>query len=347
MLRHFLFLLLVFFSFSLYAQRHSRRDTTFIYKKVDTTYIQSYRDRLNMKLVLGARTNSFAVTNKLSKESIEYAINSKVNFGIGISYKWLGLEIQFSPKALNQNDEKFGKSTQFSLAASGNSRKFIYDVFYRYHKGYHTTAMYTFEPDTVPSYYKRADITNNNLGINIIYVFNNKRFSSAAPYNQTARQRRSAGSFLMGTYMFAYTIDADTIIFPDTLYTSYKRELQFKSAGSYTWGLSIGYTYTFVFFKNWYFNIATIPGISLQEFYSVNAFDKTAFNRSSASLSLQSKFALGYGRKNFFIGMSLTNNNFLISDDKESTMNYKYGAFRIFYGYRFDLAKKSKKKAGN
>jgi hypothetical protein len=319
------------------------KDTANIYRKIDTTFIHSYRDMLNVKLITSVRTNVFSLTNKLTKESIEYSITNKVNFGVGLSFKAIGLEVQFSPKALNQNDALYGKTTQFSLATGGHSRRFIYDVYYRYSEGYHTTKKYKFGEDTVETYYKRPDIINNNIGINIIYIFNNKKFSSSAPYSLTQKQRKSAGSFLLGTYAFAYTLSADTVILPDTMYKQFKPSLQFQNAASLTWGVSCGYTYTLVFLKNCFFNIATIPGISVQEFYSENSFTKEVYNRSSASLSLQSRFSMGINKPRWFLGLSWANNKFLISDDKEATLNYKFGVFRFYYGYRFDLRKALKK----
>ncbi|MEK6882687.1 MAG: DUF4421 family protein, partial [Nanoarchaeota archaeon] len=46
---------------------------------------------------------------------------------------------------------------------------------------------------------------------------NNKRFSSSAPYNLTQKQKKSAGSLLLGTFGSLYAIDADSLIFPDSL----------------------------------------------------------------------------------------------------------------------------------
>jgi hypothetical protein len=126
------------------------------------------------------------------------------------------------------------------------------------------------------------------------------------------------------------------------MYRQFKPELQFRSAASLSWGVSCGYTYTLVFFRNWFFNIATVPGLAFQQFYSENAFNKELYLRNSLSLSLQSRFSMGYNRKNYFIGISWANNKFLISDSKEATMNYKFGVFRFYYGHRFDLSRKKK-----
>lgn len=344
----FLLLLLIctlpFVSLAGDAYRH-RPDSTHIFRKLDTTYIDNYRDLLTVKLITAIRYNSFKLSSLTNKQSIEYSINNKLNLGLGMTFKGIGFEVQYSPKWLNQNDEKYGKSSEFALSSSGNTRRFIYDVYYRRAEGFHSKAQYVLLGDTVASYYKRPDLVNQNLGANILYIFNNKRFSSSAPYNLTQRQRKSAGSFLLGAYAFVYTLDADTLIFPDTMYRSFSPHVQLKSAAALTAGLSIGYTYTLVFGKYWFINIATVPGISIQQFQSINGINGDAYVRNNSNLSLQSRFSFGYNRRDFFLGFSYTGSNFLITGagDKESSINYKFGFFRIYYGHRFDIRKMLKK----
>jgi hypothetical protein len=256
------------------------KDSTNIYQKIDTNFVENYKDMLNAKLIAVVRTNQFSIKNKLNGSTLEYSINTNLNMGIGLTFKGIGFEFQFNPKGLNKDDAVYGKSSQFAIASSANTRRFIYDAYYRYNQGFHTTAMYRVPGDTIYDYYKRADLRNYNAGVNLIYIFNNKRFSSAAPYSLTQRQRKSAGSLLLGSYFFLYGIDADSLIYPDTLYKSFNKEVQFADASSVTFGISCGYTYTFVFFRNWFANIATVPGISLQQFYSINAFDQKVYSRS-------------------------------------------------------------------
>jgi hypothetical protein len=340
---HILLFLLCFSSLKAGGDRRPK-DSTNIYQKIDTNFVENYKDMLNAKLIAVVRTNKFSIKNKLNGSTLEYSINTNINMGIGLNFKGIGFEFQFNPKGLNKDDATFGKSTQFAIASSANTRRFIYDAFYRYNQGFHTTALYRMPGDTIYDYYKRADIRNYNAGVNLIYIFNNKRFSSAAPYSLTQRQRKSAGSMLLGSYFFLYGIDADSLIYPDTLYKNFNPEVQFADASSVVFGISCGYTYTFVFFRHWFANIATIPGISLQQFYSVNTFSQKVYSRSSASISLQSRLSIGYNRKNYFIGISWMNNNFLINDSMESTVNYKFGTFRFYYGHRFDLRNFLKKK---
>jgi len=338
-------ILLLFISSALFAEQERRgKDSTNIYGKIDTNYITNFRDLLNAKLFAVIRNNKFSVEDRNTQSSIEYGINSKLNMGIGLSFKGIGFDLEYSPPGINVDDDKYGKTTSFAIGTSSNARRFMYDVFYRQSQGFRTSAQYRVENDTVFDYYRRSDIYNYNAGLTLTYVFNNKRYSSSAPYSLTQKQRKSAGSFLLGTYAQVYGISADTIIYPDTMYRSFRHELQFNAASSFTFGISCGYAYTLVFGKNWFVNVTTLPGISLQEFYTVNAFDKEGYNTFSLGLSLQSRFSIGYNRRSYFIGVSFITNNFFIDDHNQASINYKYSTFKFYYGHRFDLRKMLKKK---
>lgn len=299
---------------------------------------------LNARLVAVVRTNKFGIKNKLSQQTLEYSINTNLNMGIGFSFKSIGFEIIYNPPGINKDDKEFGNSTQFGVSSSANGRRVIYDVYYRYNQGFHSVQKYKVPNDTIYDYYRRSDIQNYSAGANICYVFNNKKFSIAAPYNLTQKQNKSAGSLLLGTYAFYYGIHADSIIYPDTMYRNFNPEVQFDNATSLTFGISCGYTYTLIFGKHWFFNLYLLPGISLQQFYSTNYFSNVTYSRNMASFSFQSRASLGFNKPRYFIGISWIGNNFAISDDPSSTVNFKYGTFRFYYGHRFDLRKILKKK---
>lgn len=324
-----------------YALKYNKNKDSLFYKNTDTSCIENCRNFLMTKVVLEGRYNNFSIVDSASGKKLQYKINSKVNLGFGVSYKGIGIEIQIAPKSLNNDNSLLGKSQQFSIATSANGRRFIYDVYYRYSQGFHNPEGRLIEGDTTgaKAYYYRPDITNTNLGMECVYLFNNKQFSSSAPYNFTQRQKKGAGSMLLGTFFSLYSINADSVIFPDSLKDHFKPEVQFKDAGSLTWGISFGYTYTFVFGKYWFANLYTLPGLSIQQYYSTNAYNEATKSNVSLGLSLQSRFSIGYSKPRYFFGFSFLGNNFTINNDKNSTLNYKYGTVRLFYGYRFNLRK--------
>jgi hypothetical protein len=346
-MRQIFILILFLFSLAGYAgKEHRGKDSTNIYEKIDTNYIVNFRDLLTAKLFAVVRTNKFTIQDRASVSSIEYTINTRLNMGFSLNFKGVGFDIEWSPPGLNNDDLKYGKSSQFAVSTSANGRCLMYDVYYRQYQGFRTTGAYRTANDTTFDYSRRSDIKNYHAGFSVTYIFNNKRFSSGAVYSSSKKQRKSMGSLLLGTYAFLYNLSADSIIYPDTVYRRFRKELQFVSATSVTYGLSCGYTYTVVFGKkkNWFVNLTTIPGLSYQELYTVNAFDKSNYKKTSLALSLQSRFALGYNRRNYFIGIYWMNNNFVIGDDNQASIQYKYGTFKFYYGHRFDLRRVLKKK---
>ncbi len=310
-------------------------------KNIDTTYIESCRKLLMAKVVLEGRYNTFSITDNSFGKKLEYSINSNTNLGFGLNYKGIGVEFQFAPKSLNNDNALYGKSKQFSISSSANGRRFIYDVYLRSSQGFHTTTGSPIEGDTTGAvaYYYRGDIKNINLGMEGVYLFNNTHFSSSAPYNFTQRQKKGAGTMLLGTFFSLYTINADSVIFPDSLKDRFKPEVQFKDAGNLVWGVSFGYTYTFVFRKYWYFNLYTLPGLSIQQYFSTNAYSEQTKSKVSLGFAFQSRASFGFNRPRYFLGLSFLGNNYTINNDKSSSLNYKYGSVRLYYGYRFNLRK--------
>ncbi len=175
----------------------------------------------------------------------------------------------------------------------------------------------------------------------MVYIFNNKKFSSSAPYDFTQRQKRGAGSALLGTLFSLYTISADSIIFPDSLKSRFAPEVQFKDAGSLTWGFSFGYTYTFVFGrkKNWFANIYTLPGLAVQQYYATNVYSEQTKSSVSLGIPFQFRCSIGVNCKNYYWGFSALSSNYTINTDKGVDFSYKYSCLRLYYGYRFGLKK--------
>jgi hypothetical protein len=346
-MQRFLCILLFIISTKISASEPVReKDSLYLYQNIDTNYVESYRDWLNAKFICVARTNKFNVTDNTTKNVLEYSINTNLNMGFGFSFKGISFEFQYNPPGLNNDDAKFGKSKQLAFATNANGRKFIYDVFYRYNQGYHTTSTYKVPNDTsyTYEYLYRPDIKNTILGGELVYIFNNKRFSSSAPYNLTQKQKKSAGSLLLGTFCSLYAIDADSVIFPDSVKYLFSEEVRFKNASSITWGISCGYTYTFVFARNWFVNLYSLPGLAVQQYYATNSLNQNLHSKAAIGLALQSRFSIGYNKLRYFIGISWTNTNFFVNNDDKSSLNYKNGCFRFYYGHRFDLRKVLKKR---
>jgi len=334
---------LFFSSLFLFSNSYSCvKDTSKKSTSIDTNYIKDYSNYLNIKIATLARSNTFEITDITTGHALRYSINTATNIGIGASYRFLSFEIMFRPKAFNNDNILYGKSQAFSLSFKANMKKFIIDAYLMQNKGFYTTDKYNFTGDTtqLPDHVRRPDIVNYNIGFNFLYVFNHIKYSSAAPFSLTQKQLKSKGSWLLGAYSLLYSVTADSTIFPDTLAVNFKPEVQFKSAGSFTFGISGGYTHTFVIKKKWYLNFALVPGISVQGLRTQNGYTGTQYRSSDLGLSLHSRFAFGVNKEKYFWGLSAASTNFLISGSPASQINYKFGFIRLYYGRRFKIKNK-------
>lgn len=342
--------LLFLFSSTVTKANPFEKDSSSTKKQLDTNYVENCRKLLNTKISIINRNSTFNVKDLSSGKSLEYGTNAKANLGIGASYKGFGFEIQFAPHFLNnnKNDSIYGKTNQFSLAFGSNGRRLIYDVYFKVNQGFHSTTGYKIPNDTSNRviYFQRPDIKNVTLGSEFVYIYNNSRFSSAAPYNFNQRQKKNAGSALLGGFFSIYNITADSILFPDSLKSKFKPEAQFTSATSFSYGISYGYTRTFLLGskKYWYFNFYALPGLALQSFVSYNKYTNETYAAPiSLGLAFQYRLSFGYNRTKYFLGMYAMGNNYNVTS-KNASIGYHFDNFRVFYGYRFDLHREHLKK---
>ena len=117
---------------------------------------------------------------------------------------------------------------------------------------------YTFSPVWIRSVY-----------INGYYVFNGRRYSQAAAYNQSVIQRRSAGSFLVGATLYQSSLDYSDRDNAGMMILSHnigRIKLQQASIGA-------GYGYNFVPLRGLVINAMAMPSLSFYNRVKVYKYD--------------------------------------------------------------------------
>jgi len=106
------------------------------------------------------------------------------------------------------------------------------------------------------------------------YLFNGKRFSQAAAYNQSVIQKRSAGSLMLGALYHQSSLD-----FADKLNAGF---IQFNGdVGKFSIrqvNLGVGYGYNWVPARGWLFNAMVMPTVSV--------YSRTKFHYYDSNYSL-------------------------------------------------------------
>ena len=335
----YLALFLLFISFSARSQVEIDADALTDTIDANERYID-YSDQLLIKLMSVVKQNNLEIINVNNSQSLRLSPASISSLGFGFNYKWLGLAIAFGLPSTTEEIQKYGKTQRFDFQLNIYSKKFVVDAFAQQYNGFYianpselTTWNQTFFP-------QRDSMQTFSMGVGGYYVFNNKKLLYKAAYVRNAVQKKSAGSFLLGGF---YNLDyagfeqgARYSFIPDYFPTEVRDTFNVNAYKAASFGVSFGYTYTFVFWKRLFINVSLVPG-----FGGTNLTIYSNGQRKTESLGsgrFIGRTALGYENKYFLIGFTsytTTGNvefeNFQI---KPSTSNVKF-----FIAKRFNVKK--------
>ena len=303
-------------------------------KKYDTTYVESYRDSLSVYIRTLNKNNELSI--ETNKGEIRFKPNSNTKFGIGFNYKRIGLA--FSLFDIGKKDEDiYGKTKQVDILLNIYGRKIVFDIFLQTYKGYHVANPKILDKDWTSddSYPYIPSMQTISIGSGLNYIWNNKKFSYRAAFNQTERQKKSAGSLILGTIFSLNYFRADTSIIPSVIKNNIAPENRYKASGIINFGLSVGYTYTYVFREQYFVTLSIVPGIALQ-FKSVQT-DNSKYNNFKLAFAgiSQIRAAIGSNNSLYFGGISIVGYQFSLNSDKRADINFKQGRVKLSFGRRF------------
>ena len=115
----------------------------------------------------------------------------------------------------------------------------------------------------------RAPVSIASLYLNGYYVFNGRRYSQAAAYNQSVIQRRSAGSLLLGATWYMAALD-----YSDDMYTG--MILLSRNIGRINvqqGNIGVGYGYNWVPFRGFVVNAMAMPALCFYNRMKVYKYD--------------------------------------------------------------------------
>ena len=185
--------------------------------------------------------------------------DSEINKSVGVwvGYRGIGAAYFFKP----------GKKPGINLAVSGTGAKFGINFRLRdmQIEKLHLKAVSVGDSTEVDE----GDFTFGNpinirsLFLNGYYVFNGKRYSQGAAYNQVVIQRKSAGSFLLGVTAYASQVELNTSNRNAGVIHAITDSLGSISLGKISVGL--GYGYNWVPARGWTVNAMVMANISVSD----------------------------------------------------------------------------------
>lgn len=313
--------------------------------RYDSNYVRSLTHYLTPRLFFQGKSQGITMqTPGRSYNQVQYSPNVPVNIGAGIYYKWFGLAygIRF-PFAIDQTD-KYGSTRALDVQLNIYTRRFAIDVYLQEYFGFHMNNPAQVFPgyNTAGPYPQRSDINSLSLGANFIWIFNHQRFSYRAAFIQTERQRRSAGSWLLGPTIGYYRLRADSALVPnDPGVPNPPREQYMQRGEFYSVGGMGGYSYNAVWGRGrrWFFSPTALLGFTYGDVQVVTANEQIP-NRSTLNARLNLRGAIGFNGDRYYWGFTTVADIYSITFAKNFNFTYNIANYYLFFGRRFDVSRR-------
>lgn len=323
------------------------RTATFIITKdrkinYDTTYIKAYQKRFTVTLPVSTRLMYFDLIDWKNNQRLNYLPNNHYDLGIGVSSRWATFIANTGISFYNTHKSDRGTTKFTDLQLNIFGTWFTSDITYQNYRGFYISNTRSFDYPGDRPYEIRKDVRATLFTNSTYYIFNPKKFSYRSSFAFTERQKKSAGSFLLGAYYTLFGLRADSSLVSTAFSPYFNANAHIIGGSAQAFGINGGYIFTGV--KNkFYVTTSVVPGIGFnQEHYERD--DSTSY-RSPFNLSwkLNLRLGIGYDQGNYFTGISGVYDYFWLFNKTNATFNYSTSKFMVFIGYRFNTAKAEKK----
>lgn len=250
--------------------------------QIDSTYISPFIQDFSARSYINTKIAGLDQMTDKEHTGFIYRINAPVGVGVGASWKNYGFA--FSRRISILRDSKKGKTSSLEFQYYGYRRKFAYSLSLQQHAGF-----YNEKNSSVGTFITYPKMKIHIYGGTFQWVFNNKKFSYKAAFNQSERQLKSAGSFLLGTAIYYSKLKTDTLVLFSGMENIYEN-IQL--------GITGGYAYSWVFGKSWFLTSSIDLGINIG-YYNPKRISKEDLNMYP---TINSRIAVGYNSDSWSIG---------------------------------------------
>ncbi|MBQ6191165.1 MAG: DUF4421 family protein [Bacteroidaceae bacterium] len=287
----------------------------------DSTYIVRPEGKLTLKLRGNLSGNSLHAKGTIDgiRARTDLSTSHKATISIGAAYRGISLSYSINPAKLA------GFYKDYELNFAFYSGRFCIDASYQ--RSLSLSGDMTVGEDAFRLERNEADM--KVLNVTAYYVFNHRRYSVSAAYNQSYIQRRSAGSWLAGLSYQGGSIETS-----DDWKNQHPDDYTVRITVGHL-GIGGGYGYNLVLGKRWLFNLTFLPTVVV---YNRNKMtidgESQHAGRMRFNMLFNERAAIVYNiSPRYFAGASLVMTNSLF-DDKHVIVNQNKWLARAFVGMR-------------
>ena len=281
--------------------------------KTDTTYIEKYDKKMSVMAFLSRSSIEIDQNDK------SFQPNSPMKIGLGLAIKNTVLNISYGAAITQTSNKDHGKTKALDFQLHQYGRYFVLDLFYQKYKGF-------YNDDNGVSLYPNTTV--QITGAEGTYIFKGNKLSAKAAFQQSEKQLKSVGSFVLGGGIYNFRIKEVNDLFP----------WENNNINNLQLGASAGYAYSWVINEHWLLSgIATVGAnfgneTHLLEKGNVKIYP-AVFTRGS----------FGYHKNDWAVNFSFLINNKSLYVDEEDSFNISSLNMQISFVQHLDNFFKAKK----
>jgi hypothetical protein len=305
--------------------------------EVDTNYVQTFKNIFAIKLflidngfsyIITPQHNSLFTEQQLKDAKITYNPYIPPTAGVSLNIKGFGASyiFKFTNDYLDTTGQAKSAFKQFQMNIYGS--RFGFEGYYQDYQRFY----YKYKGDDSLSRNLKnynSDIRSYQFGANFLLIFNGKRFSYNAAFNQTVLQKKSAGSWMMTFSLKFNEVKAKDLI-PDGVKQYYGPYVDLQRNRNYAFLLHTGYGFNLTK-SRFYFSGALLAGIGIQsQFYN---FPDDQNYKIAFPLVGRAKTGIGYNGKIFFTGI-FANADVSQSSIQSIKTQQMVSSYGVYVGFR-------------
>lgn len=277
----------------------------------DHDYVVGTGKRWKARVVSDNWVDSYAM--RLPKNMPVWMLsNVYSNLGAYIQYMAVSYGYTYDLGNLVGNSSTDHKKMEFGF----NCARFNADIYYQENTGGSNIRRFGDFNDRRSFSRRFPGLELKTFGIDAVYYFNNRRFSSGAAYNFSKFQKISQGSWLAGFSYCNLRLELDFTELPSDMIPYLTIPVKNYLIHYDSYALVGGYSYNWVISPKWLYNITVAPSAGITRCYE----DSMDGVRLMLSLNIAAKMSLTYNFGNWFVGVI----------GKMNGHWYKRGDFSIF-----------------
>lgn len=310
----------------------------------DTLYISPNHYNYALMTTHFSNFEYYSVTSNLPQpQKLSFSPNPRNKIGLYFGWRWIFLGWSVDVDDIYRKTNRKNKGTEFDLSLY--SSKLGVDIFYRRTGNNYKIHKIKGFPEEIPANYSEnfSGLKVNIKGLNLYYIFNNKRFSYPAAFSQSTNQRRNAGSFIAGFSISKHKLDFDYNELPDFIQAAMNPGMKVRRVKYTNANVSFGYAYNWVFARNCLACLSFTPALA----YKASDVDAEVHEGkqwySKFNLDFLLRAGVVYNNGKYFVGTSFVGKNYNYSRNNFSVDN-GFGTLQVYVGFNFHLRKEYRNK---